>query len=724
MMTRFCALGAVVLAAGCATSSPTVVHDARPVPPSAVPDAGVPAAAAVVVEDPYLWLEEVTGEKSLEWVRLRNLASTGELTKAPGFDSLKGKLFAYLSSKDKIPYVAKQGRWFYNFWTDAEHERGTWRRLPSLAEYKKGAPKWETVLDLDALGKAEKENWVWHGANCFYPKYERCLVTLSRGGADATVIREFDVTKKQFVEGGFTLPESKNTVAWKDLDTLFVATDFGPGSMTASGYPRIVKEWKRGTPLSAATTLFEGKDSDIAVSASRQFDHGKTYDLISHGLTFEEGDQYLMRNGKLVKIDVPRTAGAELWNDQLIITLKDDWKVNDTLTLVRGTTVITGLEAFLAGKRDFQTLYAPTPNSSMSGLSYLKNVIVMNVLEDVHNQLWVFSRDAKGTWSKKPMPTTPLSSAYVWAIDADLSDEFFFSETGFLQPSSLAVGKPGGKPELLKQQPGFFDAKGLTVDQHFAVSKDGTKVPYFQVGKGTLPLDGTTPTLLTGYGGFEVSLEPYYNSVAGLAWLERGGVFVQANIRGGGEYGPGWHRQAELGNRQRAYDDFIAIAEDLAARKVTSAKHLAIEGGSNGGLLMGVMLTQRPDLFGAVWSGAPLLDMKRYHKLLAGASWVAEYGDPDQPEAWAWLSKYSPYQNVKKGVTYPRVLFTTSTRDDRVHPGHARKMTARMLEQGHDAVFWENTEGGHGGAVTPEQTSFLLALGYTFLGQQVGLKAE
>ncbi len=709
-----------LLAVSCATPTSVAPPVAEKLA-AAVPDAG---PAQPKEEDPYLWLEEVTSERSLTWVKARNEASTGELTKAPGFTALKDRFYAYLASKDDIPWVAKRNRFFYNFWTDGEHQRGLWRRVPTLEEYKKPKPNWETVLDLDALGAAEKENWVWHGAQCLFPKYERCLLSLSRGGADAVVVREFDTVKKAFLPGGFTLPEAKSTVAWKDLDTVYVATDFGPGSMTDSGYPRVVKEWKRGTPLASAKLVFEGKTSDISVSASREFDHGKTYDLVSHGITFEEGEQFLLRDGKQLRLDVPLTADATIWNDQLIITVRDDWAVGGQ-TLPRGTTVIAGLEPFLAGKREFQTLYAPAANSSMTSVSYLKNAMVMNVLEDVHNQLWLIKRDGKGVWSKSRMPSTDLSSAYVTPVDAEVNDDFFMVETGFTQPTTLSFSKPGAKSDALKKSPSFFAAGDLQVEQHFATSKDGTKVPYFQIAKKGLALDGAAPTMLTGYGGFEYSLEPGYSPIVGIGWLERGGVLVQANIRGGGEYGPGWHRAAELGKRQNAYDDFIAIAEDLIARKVTSSKHLAIEGASNGGLLMGVMLTQRPDLFAAVWSAAPLLDMKRYHKLLAGASWVAEYGNPDEPEAWGWLQKYSPYQNVNKpGVHYPRVLFTTSTRDDRVHPGHARKMAARMLEQHHDVLFWENIEGGHGGAVTPEQSAFLEALGYTFLARQVGLKAE
>ncbi len=709
---------ALLLLAACATpkqeAPPPVVHEATPV---AAADAGTPAAA---VEDPNLWLEDVTGEKPLAWVKEHNAKSTAELTKDEGFEPLRKRFLSILDSKEKIPYPNKQGKpGFYNFWRDDQHVKGLWRRVPTLAEYKKPQPKWETVLDLDELAAKEKESWVWKGASCLYPKYERCLLRLSRGGADAVVVREFDTVKKAFVEGGFTLTEAKSDVAWKDLDTLYVGTDFGPGSMTDSGYPRIVKEWKRGTKLADAKQLYEGQKGDVDVSGFRSWDHGHVRDYVVRAITFFSAEWFLVQGDKLVKVEVPESAEIDSFDDQLLVKLRDDWTVG-AKTWAKGSYLAAPFDGFLAGKRDFTALFEPTAHTSFNGSTALKSGLIINVLEDVHAQLYLWTH--KGAkWSKAPIPVQGLATLGAEAVEPNDADQYWLTETGFTQPTTLELGQPGRPLEKLKQSPAFFDAKGLVVEQHFATSKDGTKIPYFQVSKKELKLDGTNPTLLTAYGGFEVSMEPYYDSLTGAGWLEKGGTFVMANIRGGGEYGPAWHQAGVKTHRQNVYDDFIAVAEDLIARKVTSTPKLGIEGASNGGLLMGVMLTERPDLFGAIVCQVPLLDMKRYNQLLAGASWMGEYGDPANKEEWAALSKFSPYQNVKKGVKYPRTLFTTSTRDDRVHPGHARKMVARMDSFGDDILYYENVEGGHGGAANNEQRAFMAALAYTFLARQLGL---
>jgi prolyl oligopeptidase len=676
---------------------------------------------ATPVEDPYLWLEEVTSDRALTWARERNKHSVGELEAVPSFAKTRDRIRGILDSKDKTPYVTKRGKHYYNFWKDEQNPRGLLRRT-TLAEYKKPKPKWETVLDIDALAKAENENWVFGGNSCLYPTYDRCLMSLSRGGADAEVIREFDPIAKKFIPGGFELPEAKSSMAWKDRDTVYVATDFGPGSMTNSGYPRIVKEWKRGTKLSEAVTVYEGQATDVSISASRSWDHGKSYDLVSRAITFFTSELFLRdAAGKLTKIEIPLDANGGVWNDQLLVTLRSDWKLADK-TWPRGAMIAMPLADFLAGKRAFTMLFEPAPNRSLEAAAELKSALVINELEDIKNRLYVWTLK-NGKWSKKPFGKPgAVGTTSLWGVEAASdSDQYWLVRTDFLTPSTLSLGSLGGTAAVLKRSPAFFDTKGLVVEQHFAKSKDGTRVPYFQVSRKQLALDGKAPTLLYGYGGFEASLTPGYDPISGAAWDERGGVYVVANIRGGGEYGPAWHQAALRHNRQRAYDDFIAVAEDLIARKVTSAPHLGIMGGSNGGLLTGVMLTQRPDLFGAVVCSVPLLDMKRYHKLLAGASWMEEYGDPEKPEDWAALAKYSPYQNVKVGTRYPRTLFTSSTRDDRVHPGHARKMVARMLEQGHDILYYENIEGGHGGAANNEQAAFMTALEYTFLAKQLGL---
>ncbi|HEY1554051.1 MAG TPA: prolyl oligopeptidase family serine peptidase [Kofleriaceae bacterium] len=724
---RYRHLAACALVAACGSSTPPPAQPAPPPPVVAAPEpphVDATATKPAPAEDPYLWLEDVTGDKSLAWVRERNKASQGELEAAPGFTVLRDRFRTILESKDKLPYATKRGRYLYNFWQDDANPRGLIRRT-SLAEYKKAKPAWETVLDIDQLNKDEHASWVFKGEGCLYPKYERCLVELSPGGGDSVVIRELDMVKKKFVDGGFSLPEGKSSLGWKDENTVYVATDFGPGTMTPSGYPRIVKEWKRGTPITAAVTVYEAQPTDVAAGASRAWDHGKSYDLVSREISAFTSETFLRgKDGKLVKIDVPVDASPDIWNDQLLVTLRTDWKVGDK-TWPKGALLATSLPAFLAGKRDFTMLYAPSPTTSLDSTAGLKSSIVMNELDNVHNKLSVWTLGAAG-WKHKPMAGIAggdLATRSVWAVDSDgTSDDYWLSTSGFIEPSTLALGALGKAAAPLKKSPAFFDSTGLVVEQHFATSKDGTKIPYFQISKDKLALDGSHPTILYGYGGFEISLTPGYDPVSGAAWIERGGVYVVANIRGGAEYGPAWHQAALKHDRQRAYDDFIAVGEDLIARKVTSTPHLGINGGSNGGLLMGVMLVERPDLWGAIVCQAPLLDMKRYHKLLAGASWMEEYGDPDNAEDWAALSKFSPYQNVKAGTKYPRTLFTSSTRDDRVHPGHARKMVARMLEQGHDVLYYENIEGGHGGAADAEQAAYVNALKYTFFAKQLGLQ--
>jgi prolyl oligopeptidase len=692
----------------------TVLCLARPTEASAAQkDAALAGLGAEVSADPYLWLEDVSSSRALDWVKEQNALSTRELEASPDFEPLRKRLLAILDSKSRIPFVAKHGAWYYNFWRDENNVRGLWRRS-TLAEFKKPNPAWETVLDLDKLAAAEKENWVWKGYEVLYPTYDRCLVSLSRGGSDATVQREFDLKTKDFVAGGFYLPEAKSDVAWRDRDTLYIGTDFGPGSLTSSGYPRLVKEWKRGTPLADAKLVFEGQPEDVSVAAGIDHDHGHTYELIHRGKTFFTSEVFLRRGDQWVKIDKPDDATVRTFDDQLLLRPRLNWTVGGK-TFAAGSLLAANLEAFLRGEHNFNVLFEPTERTSLSGISDTKNYLIFNELDNVRSRLFYLKHE-KGAWKQNALPAPAFGSANASGIDADESDDYFLTVADFLTPSSLYYGSLGQSDrEKLKSLPAFFNADGLEITQHEATSKDGTRVPYFQVSHKGLTLTGTNRTLLYGYGGFEVPMLPNYSPGVGAAWLERGGVYVLANIRGGGEFGPGWHEAARKQNRQRAYDDFIAVAEDLIARKVTSPQHLGIQGGSNGGLLMGVMLTERPDLFKAVVCQVPLLDMRRFNKLLAGASWMDEYGNPDKPEDWAYISQYSPYQNVLKTRKYSRVLFTTSTRDDRVHPGHARKMVARMKEQGHDVLYYENTEGGHGGAANNAQSAFMSALAYTFL---------
>lgn len=669
--------------------------------------------SAFAANDPYLWLEDVTGERALDWVKQKNAISTSELEASENFKPIRDRLLSILDSKERIPYVAKYGEHYYNFWRDEKNVRGLWRRT-SLEEYKKAEPAWEVVLDLDQLAADEKENWVWHGADVLYPTYDRCLIALSRGGADASVVREFDLTTKEFVSGGFFLPEAKSDVAWRDRDSLYIGTDFGPDSLTTSGYPRVVKEWKRNTPMAEAKFVFEGKAEDVSVGASVVHDHGRTYEFIHRGKTFFTSDVYLRQGVDWARIEKPDDAQIGTFEDQLLLELRSDWNLEGK-TYPAGALLGTSLAGYMKGERVFDVLFEPTDRKSLASRTQTKNFLVLNELENVRNKLFMLKRE-NGKWTRSPIKTPDFGSVTLSGVDRHRSDAYFMTVTDFLTPSSLYYGTLGQSDrEKVKSLPAFFNADGLTISQHETTSKDGTRVPYFRVSRKGLKLDGTSPTLLYGYGGFEISLLPSYSASVGSAWLERGGVYILANIRGGGEFGPKWHYAARKANRQRAYDDFIAVAEDLIARKITSPNHLGIQGGSNGGLLMGVMLTQRPDLFKAVVCQVPLLDMRRFNKLLAGASWMDEYGNPDLVEDWAFISKYSPYQNVKKDGRYPRVLFTTSTRDDRVHPGHARKMVARMTEQGHDVLYYENIEGGHGGAANNKQAAYMTALAYTFL---------
>jgi prolyl oligopeptidase len=678
--------------------------------------------AAADAPDPHLWLEEVAGERQLDWVRERNAEAVAAIAANDGFRSLEGRLLAILDSDDKIPFVTKIGGHYYNLWRDAAHPRGLWRRT-TLAEYRQAKPAWETVIDLDALGKAEGENWVWHGAAVLAPDDRLCLVSLSRGGADADVVREFDLETKQFVADGFALPEAKSRVAWRNADSLFVATDFGPGSLTDSGYPRTIREWARGTPLADAPLVFEGQADDMAVTGWHDPTPGFERDFVARQITFWTNELFLRRHGELIRIEKPDDANASVHREWLFIELRTPWTVAET-TYPAGSLLAADFERFLAGERKLDLLFEPTPRTSLVGYDPTRNHLLITTLDNVRSRLFVVShRD--GRWQRQPLAGVPdVATASVAAVDDLDGDEYFLTTATPLEPTTLALGAvrgdgTSGEPEELKQSPAYFQADGLTVSQHEAVSADGTRIPYFQIGPADLPADGSTPTLLYGYGGFEIPLRPSYNPVAGAAWLERGHVYVIANIRGGGEFGPGWHQAALKEKRPRAYEDFAAVAEDLIARGVTSPARLGIQGGSNGGLLVGNMYARRPDLFGAVVCQVPLLDMRRFNKLLAGASWMGEYGNPDLPEEWAFIQTFSPYHMVAADRDYPPLLLTTSTRDDRVHPAHARKMAARLLELGKRVLSYENIEGGHGGAADNKQRAFMDALAWTFLEQQL-----
>lgn len=697
--------------------------------------------------DDYLWLENIDGNEALTWVRKQNAAAAQTLANRDSFARIKEDIRGALDSDEKIPAVSKVGDYYYNFWRDSTHVRGIWRRT-TPASYATDNPEWETVLDIDALAQTEEENWVWHGALLLREDlpdgnrtYRRALVSLSRGGADANVTREFDLETKQWVEGGFYRPESKGGMSWIDQDTVFVFTDTGEGSMTSSGYPRQVRRWRRGTPLEEAPVVYEGVEEDMYILAQHDSTPGFERDFVIRVRAFYDTELYLLTPGvegqEPLLIDVPRSAETGLHREWLLVELREDWQVGPTsqggerTTYTAGSLLAILWEDFQAGSRDFHVLFAPTASTSLAGAGWTRNFLILNVLEDVKTRLYVLTPGRDG-FSSTPFPNLPeVGTVGVGAVESRFSDDVWVTTTDFLTPTTFSLasitsesgvneGSVVVEREELKSAPAFFDATGLVATQRFATSADGTRVPYFLIHREGVELDGTTPTLLYGYGGFEISLTPSYSAGLGIGWLERGGAYALANIRGGGEYGPAWHQAALKENRHKAYEDFAAVAQNLVDTGVTSPARLGIQGGSNGGLLTGNMLVNYPELFGAVVIQVPLLDMKRYSHLLAGASWMAEYGDPDSDD-WEFIQSFSPYHLFDPAQDYPPVLITTSTRDDRVHPGHARKMAAKMLAAGKDVTYYENIEGGHGGAANNEQAAHMAALAYEFLATRLGL---
>ncbi|MGM0386651.1 MAG: prolyl oligopeptidase family serine peptidase [Actinomycetota bacterium] len=690
-------------------------------------------------EDHFAWLEDVEGEGPLEWVRACNAHAEENLANSPRFEEIRSTTLEILDSTEKIPAVVQRGDRLYNFWTDADHERGIWRRT-TWDSYRTDHPEWEVLIDVDALGAEEGVNWVWHGAEVLYPSRERALISLSRGGSDADVTREFDMTTLEFVPDGFSREESKGGMGWasKDGSEVFIFTDFGPGTMTPSGYPRTVRRWHRGQRIEDAEVVYEGDETDMYIAAGADFTPGYERAFVMRAIAFYATELSEIRPEGLVTVDVPRSSEPLIWRDWLLVHLRDDWEVGGA-TYPAGTLIATRYESFLAGERDFTELFAPSPSTSLADLTVTRHHVIVNLLDDVANRLEVVTppdradsgADDDGGWRRRALdlgdeaglPT--LGTIAVGALNARETDELWLTTAGFLSPSTLSkvtLDASGATTsvEPLKSLPAFFDATGMEVSQHFVISDDGTRVPYFQVSPAGLELDGENPTLLYGYGGFEIPMMPSYAPAMGRAWLARGGVYVVANIRGGGEYGPRWHQAALKEKRHRAYEDFAAVARDLVVRGVTRPERLGAQGGSNGGLLIGNMLVKYPELFGAVVCQVPLLDMRRFSHLLAGASWMAEYGDPDDPVQWEYIQTFSPYHQFEPEREHPPVLFTTSTRDDRVHPGHARKMAARMTEAGKDVTYYENIEGGHGGAATNAQRAHMQALAFEFLWQQLG----
>jgi prolyl oligopeptidase len=675
----------------------------------AIVELSIDTPGVSVLDDPYLWLEELDAPDVVRWVTERNAETLTGLA-GEGFARTRDAIRDVLDNKDRIPYPGRRGDGFYyNFWTDADHPRGLWRRT-TPDQYRLDEPEWEVLLDVDALNEAEGENWTWDDVTVLRPTFDRCLISLSRGGADAVVVREFDLRGRAFVQDGFTLPEAKSHVGWIDVDHIYVATDFGPGSLTSSGYPRVVKQWRRGTPLSAAELVHEGRPDDVSVHARHDPTTGYERDFVSRHLDFYRAEYHLrLTTGDLVRIDVPEDAGWAVHRDWLLIRPRSPWTVGD-VTYPAGALLAAEFDRYLDGRRELTVLFQPDDRTSLRYWAWTRSHLLLVTMTDVKSRVQVLTPDPSG-WRRRPMPgIAEFDDTSIVDTDPDNDDSYLISSAGFLQPPALGLGTVGGGVTILKRAPTFFDADGMEVRQFFAVSADGTRVPYFVVGGA-----GPGPTLLTGYGGFGFAMTPRYDGVIGRGWLARGGSYAVANIRGGGEYGPTWHDAGRRKNRIKVYEDFVAVAADLVARGITTPERLGICGGSNGGLLMGVMLTRYPESFGAVVATVPLLDMRRYTKLLAGRSWIAEYGDPDDEAEWALLREFSPYHAVRPGQPYPPVLFITSTRDDRVHPAHARKMTALLRRHGYDVSYYENVEGGHGTAADNEQAATVSALTLDFL---------
>lgn len=677
-------------------------------------------------DDPYLWLEGVDDERALDWVRAENELTAERLKSSPLFEELYAQAKAVLNASSRLPSVYQEGDWLYNFWRDEKNPRGIFRRT-TLVEFAKTEPAWETVIDIDALSKKESKQWVFKGMVCLPEHPQNCLVRLSPGGGDAVVTREFNSVNSTFVEDGFSLPVSKGTTSWIDADTVFVATDFGEGSMTDSGYPRIVKRWKRGTPLSAAELIHEGEQTSVSTVAFRLRSAGGDIDMVRDSKTFWTSERFQLLDGNKQQLEIPVSATINgAFQGRLIISLKEDWSRGST-TYLQGSVLVADTSALHAdGKGVIDVMIEPDETMVVESVATTDATILVTVLENVRGKIYRYNPGKEGRWERTLVDFPDNGSIEITSTD-DASGNFFAHYESFTSPPALYyVASENWHPQKVKSQLPSFEGSRYQTEQYFATSADGTKVPYFVVLPKDAKLDGNTPTHIFSYGGFRNALTPSYSGsyeklygAYGKLWLDRGGIFVLANIRGGGEFGPAWHAAALKEKRPRAFEDFEAVAEDLFKRNITSPKHLGIEGRSNGGLLVGATLTRRPDLYGAVICGAPLLDMKRYHKLLAGASWMAEYGDPDIPEQWDYIKKYSPYQNLRKDVDYPPIFFYTSTRDDRVHPGHARKMAARMKELGQEVWYYENMEGGHGGSSTNDQLAYRLALAYTHLWTQL-----
>ncbi|WP_443025312.1 prolyl oligopeptidase family serine peptidase [Sphingomonas sp. Leaf17] len=682
--------------------------------PTAAP-AAAPTPVSTDIADPYIWLEDKDGPKALAWVEAENAKTLPRLQNDPRYATLYAEALAIGSAKDRIPMPDQRYGRIYNFWRDADHPHGIWR-WTSEADYASPAPKWTVALDLDALGTAEGKQWVWKGATCLQPEDRRCLVALSEGGEDAITYREFDLATGAFVPGGFVLPKSKQGATWIDADTLFVSRDWGAGTMTTSSYPFVVKAVKRGQPLDQAREVFRGEASDqLGTYANVLTDgSGNRAVMIQRRPTFFGGKTFIEVDGAFKPLDLPaRVFPAGMVDGQIVFSLSESWGKAPA-----GAIASAPLSAVRTGRFTPTVVFAPNARQSVDGTAFTKGTMIAAIYDNVRGRAVVFTPGAGG-WTSKAVALPDNVSIDV-ASASDRNDRTYLSVTGFLQPTTLwAFDAKAGAPREIKALPPKFDASNHMVEQFEATSSDGTKIPYFVVHRKDIALDGTTPTIMTAYGGFEISMTPAYSGGMGKLWLERGGSYVLANIRGGGEFGPAWHDAGRKTKRQIIYDDFAAVGRDLIARKLTSADKLGIYGGSNGGLLMGVEFTQHPELWKAVTIQVPLLDMLRYQKIAAGESWVDEYGSVENPDERAFLAKISPYHNIRKGVAYPEPYIWTTTKDDRVGPQHARKFAARLKEYGLPYYFYEDTAGGHSGDADIAQAARMQALQMTYFMQKL-----
>ncbi|MDM0039848.1 prolyl oligopeptidase family serine peptidase [Variovorax sp. J22G21] len=673
-------------------------------------------------EDPHLWLEQIDDPATAAWAdaqTARTLAAFGDAA----FERDRDALAAIYDRDDNIPMVTRRGGLLFNFWKDAAHPRGLWRTT-TLERLVAGAPRWEVLLDLDALAIAESEDWVWAGAGTLPRTHDRAMLRLSRGGGDAVVLREFDIPARAFVSGdqAFALPASKSAIDWLDRDTLLLSSPLGDGHATRSGYARTVRLWRRGTDPAQAPVLFETAAAHMAAGAQA----GRTGARERVWFVAREDFQNVViwmgdRRGPRTRIEVPTDALVEIYEDWLVLRLRSDWTVDGACW--RGGCVLgIGLDAFLGGSRALTPLFEPAARRAVQGFYWTGGQLLLSILDNLRP---VFERwtPAPGSWDRTSVAGLPDSgTAYLWPLDAceeESNGDALAMCQGPLTPESLYLLPAGAaSPQLLQRAPERFDTRGLVVTRHEAISSDGVAIPYVQTGPAGAA--GDAPVHLYGYGGFGISMLPGYNASIGKLWLERGGVSVVAQIRGGGEFGPAWEEAGRRAGKRQSHDDFAAVAADLVRRGVTVPKRIAAEGGSNGGLLVTNMLTRYPDRFGALFCTIPLVDMRRYTKLLAGPSWVAEYGDPDIADDWAFLQHLSAYHCAEPGRSYPPILLASNRRDDRVHPAHARKMTAKLQAIGQPAWLYELDAGGHAYGKNNAERAAFTALGYGFLRRSIG----